>query len=81
MYFSQGDGKVNTPNEREGDELLPKKQVAQQGLAIPPTGERTCDDATDPAQSDINRLCRIWAEVGRAILVRRQQFHEQENPK
>ena len=37
------------------------------------------DAGTDPAQGDIEHLCRVWAEVGRAILTRRQQINEQED--
>ena len=34
------------------------------------------DAGAAPAQADIQRLCSIWAEVGRAILLRRQGGHE-----
>jgi hypothetical protein len=34
------------------------------------------DACSDPAQSDVQRLCYIWAEVGRAILARRKQSSE-----
>ncbi|MDA1226954.1 MAG: hypothetical protein O3A33_03185 [Chloroflexi bacterium] len=80
MYFSQGDGKVNTPNNRKGNEHLPREQIAQEGLANSPTGEPICGDATtEPAEADIEQLCKVWAEVGRAILIRRKQAHEEES--
>ncbi len=79
MDFSQGAGKAYTPNDRKGNEPLPGKQLDQEGLAISPTGEPICGDATtEPAQADIQRLCRIWAEVGRAILLRRKQAGEED---
>ena len=40
-------------------------------LAILAKGEPTCGDATGPTQMDIQHLCRIWGEVGQAILARR----------
>ena len=41
--------------------------------------ERICDDAgTERAGADIHRLCRIWAEIGRAILQRRKQPGEED---
>lgn len=42
------------------------------GLAMLAPVERTCADAhlaVDPEAAE--RLCRVWAEVGRAILLRR----------
>jgi hypothetical protein len=40
---------------------------------------RICDDAdTERANADIHRLCRFWAEVGRAILLRRKQAGEED---
>ncbi len=53
----------------------------RQGLDKSPQAERKCvpDAGTDPAQGDIEHLCRVWAEVGRAILTRRQQINEQED--
>ncbi len=52
-----------------------------EGLDKSPQAERKCvpDAGNDPAQADIERLCRLWAEVGRAILTRRQQTNEQED--
>lgn len=43
-------------------------------LAMSVPEERTCDDAQavlDP--ESVERFCRIWAEVGRAILTRRSR--------
>ena len=41
--------------------------------------ERKCGDAgTEPTQADIQHLCRIWAGVGRAILLRRKQTVEED---
>ena len=37
------------------------------------------DVGTEPAQADVDHLCRVWAEVGRAILSRRQRTDEQED--
>ena len=33
------------------------------------------DADVDLAQGDIDHLCKVWAEVGRAILTRRKQEH------
>jgi len=44
------------------------------GLAIPAPYERICTDAQpvlDP--ESVERFCRVWAEVGRAILARRSK--------
>ena len=43
-------------------------------LAMPAPVERICDDAQPVLDSEsIERFCRIWAEVGRAILARRSR--------
>ena len=36
------------------------------------------DAGAAPAQADIQRLCHIWAEVGRAILLRRKRAGEED---
>ena len=58
-----------------------KNSDLHQDVAMSACGERKCvpDVGTDPAQGDIEHLCRVWAEVGRAILTRRQQINEQED--
>ncbi len=40
--------------------------------------EHTCEPDADaqPTQADIEHMLTEWAEVGRAILVRRKQGHE-----
>ncbi len=52
-----------------------------QYVAMSACGERKCvpDVGTEPAQGDIDHLCQVWAEVGRAILLRRVLFNEQED--
>ena len=49
-----------------------------QGLDKSPLseGKYVPDVGNDPAQWDIERLCRVWAEVGRAILLRRRNPSE-----
>ena len=39
-------------------------------------GESTIEADTDPSQVDIDHLCRVWAEVGQAILARRREDRE-----
>ena len=39
--------------------------------------ERTYGDV-EPTNTDIERLCDAWAEVGKAILCRRQQRNDEE---
>jgi hypothetical protein len=34
------------------------------------------DAGVEPVQADIEHLCKVWAEVGRAILLRRKQNGE-----
>ncbi len=45
-----------------------------QGLDKSPQaeGKWVLDPGTDPTQRGIEHLCRVWAEVGRAILTRRK---------
>ena len=38
------------------------------------------DTGIEITQPDVGHLCKVWAEVGRSILSRRQQTNEQENP-
>lgn len=54
----------------------PHIQKGDLELAIPAKGEQTYGDANDPTQTDIQHLCRVWGEVGRAILVRRMRGRE-----
>ena len=36
------------------------------------------DAGIEPTQQDVAHLCKVWADVGRAILARRQEADEQE---
>ena len=56
------------PSFKPGDEI-------GKGVAFLPPTERICDSDADaePAQADVDHLCQVWAEVGRAILLRRKQ--------
>ena len=46
-------------------------------LALSSPKSDECDAATaTPNHEDIEHICVIWAEVGRAILIRRQECHE-----
>lgn len=68
-----GQGSSSLTSERVLD---PDRQampaVLPSGVAIRPPVERTCDDAGSAIDPEIvERLCRKWAEVGRAILARR----------
>jgi hypothetical protein len=48
--------------------------LESQELAIPALPERICDDAQPILDAEsINHFCQTWAEVGRAILLRRKQ--------
>jgi len=47
--------------------------VLFQGLAIHALDERICTDAQSLDPESIERFCQVWAEVGRAILLRRKQ--------
>lgn len=51
-----------------------------QDVALSASGEHIYvpDVGTEPAHRDIDHLCRVWAEVARSILARRQQTNEQE---
>ena len=49
---------------------------------LPPIERKYGADAGfETTQQDIEHLCKVWAEVGRSILSRRQQADEQENLK
>ncbi len=52
---------------------LPNNDPARKNVdySVPP--EPICDSDADAelAQADIDHLCRVWAGVGRAILLRR----------
>ena len=47
---------------------------------LPPSNNNGNDTGTNPAQDDVERLCKTWSEVGRAILMRRQKVHEDNQP-
>ena len=56
------------------DALSNNPLSALMGLAIPASPEPICDDTYPTIDHDaVDRLCPVWAEVGRAILARRQQ--------
>ena len=45
------------------------------GLAKTAPVERICADAQPVVDTEsVERFCRVWAEVGRAILLRRKQW-------
>ena len=51
------------------DALSNNPLSALMGLAIPASSEPICDDAYPTLDHDaVDRLCPVWAEVGRAIL-------------
>jgi hypothetical protein len=78
MESNQSAGKASSPDSRKRSKPIPGEQEPNGELAISARGEHICDDAgTEPARADIQRLCRIWAEVGRAILLRRKQTGEE----
>ena len=55
------------------DALSNNPLSALMGLAIPASSEPICDDAYPTLDHDaIDRLCPVWAKVGKAILLRRQ---------
>lgn len=55
------------------DALSNNPLSALMGLAIPASSEPICDDAYPTFDHDaIDRLCPVWAKVGKAILLRRQ---------
>jgi hypothetical protein len=76
---NSGDGSTGgTASSAEADSL--SKQSSAPPLDKAPRKERKYlhDAGTAPAPADIQRLCRIWAEVGRAILLRRQPAGEED---
>ena len=80
-----GSGKLRPQDSMEVDGAVTKgfsaKDVGEEcgelTLDKSPLPERICGDAHDLGPVDVQRLCRIWAEVGRAILVRRKQAGEE----
>ena len=45
-------------------------------LAKASQGERICADAPSMDPASVERLCLVWAEVGRAILARRSKSND-----
>lgn len=70
-----------TGDFRNGADSL--KVTLPQSLDKLPTIERKygVDAGIETTQQDIEHLCKVWAEVGRAIISRRQQANEQEDLK
>ena len=58
-----------------GEAVYPCRMRLPQPLAILPLLERKCgmDAGFEATQGDAEHLCKIWAEVGRAVLMRRGQ--------
>jgi hypothetical protein len=74
MESSQDAGKAKRPDHDGESDLLRRGGEPKPELAISREDERIYGDAgSGPAQSDVQRLCLISAEVGRAILTRRKQ--------
>ena len=68
---------VNSVPFEENTEQKTPTVNRKKGLAMTAPEEHTCTDAQpvlDP--ESIKRFCRIWAEVGRAILARRSKSNE-----
>lgn len=75
--FKQSPQIQQDPDLALGDDS--QTSSAHQELATSAKGEPTCVDArNEPSQADIEHLCNVWAEVGRAILTRRQQTNGEE---
>ena len=57
------------------DGTVSAKVRSSQSLAILPLLERKCgmDAGFGATQEDAEHLCKIWAEVGRAVVMRRGQ--------
>jgi hypothetical protein len=56
------------------DSQLHPARLPTRKLAIHTPDERKCADAQPVFDSEsIERFCRVWAEAGRAILLRRNQ--------
>ena len=51
------------------------RKVVANGLDTPLPLEREYPDV-EPTEADIEHLFEVWAEVGRAILIRRKQSNE-----
>ena len=81
MKFKAYPGGDPLPSERTTDQLrqaVPLVTPAP-GLAMPAPVERIWADAQPVVDTEsVERFCRVWAEVGRAILARRSKLRNEQ---
>ena len=67
------------PSEADFPNMTPPQSLDK----LPPTERQyNLDSRNEANRQDVEHLCKVWAEVGRAILMRRRQpADEQENVK
>ena len=66
------DSMAPTTDSRDGANY-PKGTLPQALAKLPPIERKYGVDARNkPVQQDIEYLCKFWAEVGRAVLMRRR---------